>query len=463
MSKLVIVSNRIPKIFDGQPNAGGLVNGVLDALQNGPCTWLGWNGEINNEIGKSHLYKKDNIQFITTSLTEEEYNQYYCQFSNQVIWPTFHARGDLCHYDDNAYQTYLRVNERIAKLVLSSSGHNDKIWIHDYHLLPLAKACRRLGITNPIGFFLHIPFPKLDTLKTIPCYQEILAAMLNFDLLGFQTEDDLNAFSLCIKETFAAATISDNEVIYKGNKIKLGVYPIGISVTKINNALDSIKNNKVQPLTINKDRKIIVNADRLDYIKGLVNSVLAYENLLNTKQASCDEVMLYHINALSREYIADYQHYRVELESRINIVNQQWQYDNKVAIHYTNKAQPRDKLLSLLNAADVGLITSFCDGMNLIAKEFIATQSAADPGVLVLSKYTGVAKEFADGAILIDPNNIDDISTALQTALAMPKKERKARHQSLYKKIQHKDASYWFNSFLADLPSNTLSQRAISY
>lgn len=463
MSKLVIVSNRIPKIFDGQANAGGLVNGMLDALQNSPCTWLGWNGEINNEVGKSNLYKKDNIQFITTCLSQDEYNQYYCQFSNQVIWPTFHARGDLCHYDANAYQTYLRVNERLAKLVLSSSSHNDKIWIHDYHLLPLAKACRRLGITNPIGFFLHIPFPQLAILKNIPCYQEILASMLNFDLLGFQTEDDLKAFSLSIKETFATATISDNEVIYKGNKVKLGVYPIGISVTKINNALESIKNNKVQPLTINKDRKIILNADRLDYIKGLVNSVLAYENLLNTKQAYCDEVMLYHINALSREYITDYQHYRQELENKINSVNQQWQYDDQVAIQYTNKAQPRDKLLSLLNAADVGLITSFCDGMNLIAKEFIATQSATDPGVLVLSKYTGVAKEFADGAVLVDPNNIDDISSGLQTALAMPKQERIARHQSLYKKVIDKDATYWFNSFLADLPSNTLSQQAISY
>ncbi|MFD1261814.1 alpha,alpha-trehalose-phosphate synthase (UDP-forming) [Entomomonas asaccharolytica] len=463
MSRLVIVSNRIPNILSDQPNTGGLVNGLLDAIQNKPCTWIGWNGEISDNTKDFKVHKKNNTHFITMSLSAVEYNKYYCQFANQVIWPIFHSRTDLCHYHPSSYNSYKEINCRFAKLVQLSTDVDDIVWVHDYHLLSLAKKCRNLGVRNSLGFFLHIPFPNLDGLRTIPKYKELLEAMLSYDLLGFQTKDDLDAFKSCINQCCSEVFIYKDEILYKGTVIKVGVYPVGICVDKIKKTIKRSHTSQPKLPLNSSNHQIIINADRLDYIKGLANCVLAYEKLLQTNNSISEKVILHHINALTREYIPDYQNCRHELESEINRINKKWQKNSQPAINYTNKAVSREKLLALLHRADVGLVTSFKDGMNLIAKEFVAAQDANNPGVLVLSKYAGVANEFAEGALLIDSYDIDNITKKLVLALKMPKQERKERHKLLYEKVLAKDAQHWFDTYLTDLTSSVSNKQAICF
>ncbi|SHH80773.1 alpha,alpha-trehalose-phosphate synthase (UDP-forming) [Pollutimonas bauzanensis] len=453
MSRLIVVSNRVAPITEGKSSAGGLVVGVLDALRETGGIWLGWNGNIEPEPTQQPVTESDkNIDFCTVALTQRDYDHYYRGFSNGLLWPTFHYRIDLSRYTGDDYAGYLKVNRHFAQILASSLRDDDRIWVHDYHLIPLGKACRDLGIRNRIGFFLHIPFPSPSVLTTIPPHRALVEAMCAYDLLGFQTQTDVQAF-VDYATRYLGAAVSGNEVKIGDRSIKVGAYPIGIHPDQIR-AL-SKQSRRSKPLDALKSglqhRKLIVSVDRLDYSKGLVERFNAFERLLETAPRHRGKVTFVQIAPPSRQDVQGYRQIRRQLESTAGRINGKWTELSWTPIRYMNRSYERALLMSFFRVSQVGLVTPLRDGMNLVAKEYIASQPAHDPGVLVLSEFAGAAAEMRDGALMVNPYDVQGMADALDRALSMALDERKSRYEHLMEILRKNDLSSWRDRFLADL------------
>lgn len=431
--RVVIVANRTP----AAKSPGGLASGLLDALRRQPSLWFGWSGELRDDDSSSmQLFSLDKLSVAAIPLPREAHNHYYNGFANGVLWPAFHHRLDLMCFNDDDYAGYLEVNQHMAAQLKPLLSSNDLIWVHDYHLLPFAKMCRGLGVRQRMGFFLHIPFPVPSVAQAIPRIDELLEGMCDYDLIGFQTEDDRAAFISLCRERRPQKPIPTT-----------GVYPIGVDPHALQSEADA--DPKVELWPDNK-LKGIISVDRLDYTKGLPERFKAYALLLEEHPELRGDVQLVQIAPPSRTDVPAYVDLRHELTSLTGeILGRFGQLDWQPLI-YVEQQIDRAALMPLYRQAKVGLVTPLKDGMNLVAKEFVAAQNPADPGVLILSRFAGAACQL-DGALLVNPHDPGEMAEAMRQALSMPRSERIARYSRMWAVLCASDIEGWRNRFMADL------------
>jgi trehalose 6-phosphate synthase len=455
---LIVVSNRVAPIAEGKPTAGGLAVGVFDALKQTGGLWFGWNGEIGEARPDDVAQEtRDNVTYATVPFSRTDYDQYYRGFSNGTLWPTFHYRSDLSRYDRREYAGYQRVNRWLAQCLKPLLRPDDRLWVHDYHLLPFARACRELGVNNRIGFFLHIPFPCEPVLATVPPHVELIEAMCSYDLIGFQTDSDRRAFTDYAVRRLGAQFDGRKTLVYKGHRVDVGAYPIGIYPDEIQH-LSRQHSSSRQIANLKQglqNRRLVVSVDRLDYSKGLVERFCAFERLLEMTPGHRGQVSFVQIAPPSRSDVEQYRQIRRQLESAAGRINGRWSDLSWTPIRYINKSYDRSMLMSLFRASQVGYVTPLRDGMNLVAKEYVAAQPADDPGVLLLSEFAGAAEELMVGALLVNPYDTDGMAQALHRALTMPLPERLERYQQMMRRLQDNNLSRWRDRFLEDLEQVT--------
>ncbi|UVK78150.1 MAG: trehalose-6-phosphate synthase [Sodalis sp. Fse] len=450
MSRLVVVSNRIASIDSKKESAGGLAVGIMDSLKDQGGLWFGWNGKISEKDEPIEKNQKDNITFAAFSLKQSEYDQYYLHFSNTVIWPAFHYRLDLVQYQREDYDGYCRVNQMLAERLKPLVAEDDILWIHDYHLLPFSAACRKLGMKNRIGFFLHIPLPTSEIFNALPPRKELLEKLCKYDLLGFQAESDRQAFLDNLALVTTVEDLDTNRVKAYGKAVTSRVYPIGIEPKSIRCLAEGPLPPKLAHLRDKMNGQLIISVDRLDYSKGLPERFQAYETLLENYPQHRGNIRYFQIAPTSREDVQAYQHIRHELETEAGRINGHFSTLEWTPLFYLNQHYERSLLMKIFRHCEVGLVTPLRDGMNLVAKEYVASQNPANPGVLILSHFAGAANELTS-ALLVNPYDRDGVASALNKALNMPLPERKRRYQEMMAVINKNDIVHWRQSFLTDL------------
>ena len=451
MSRLVVVSNRIAPPDDKKSSAGGLAVGILGALKATGGLWFGWSGEIGDEDAPLKKVSRGNITWASFNLSEENYEQYYSQFSNAVLWPAFHYRLDLVKFQREAWEGYQRVNSLLADKLLPLVEDDDNLWIHDYHLLPFASELRKRGVNNRIGFFLHIPFPTPEIFNALPPNAELLEQLCDYDLLGFQTESDRLAFLDCLSTQTRLTTRGGTHHTAWGKTFQTEVYPIGIEPKEIAQQASGPLPPKLAQLKNElKNVKNIFSVERLDYSKGLPERFLAYETLLEKYPQHHGKIRYTQIAPTSRGEVQAYQDIRHQLETEAGRINGKYGQLGWTPLYYLNQHFDRKVLMKVFRYAEVGLVTPLRDGMNLVAKEYVAAQDPANPGVLVLSQFAGAANELTS-ALIVNPYDRDDVAAAMDRALTMPLAERIARHAEMPKVIEQNDINHWQERFISDL------------
>ncbi|MDX1422299.1 MAG: trehalose-6-phosphate synthase [Kiloniellales bacterium] len=459
MSRLVAVSNRVADLHDpGQ--SGGLAVGLCDALKARGGIWFGWDGKTVGQGTRvpPRIQKVERATTITLPLTHKDYREYYAGFSNSVLWPVLHNRLDLVEFEPAFLRGYKRVNSKFADALLPHLKAKDTIWIHDYHLIPLAAELRRRGCRQKMGFFLHTPFPPPEILAAAPENDRLIHSLFAYDLLGFQTETDLDNFRRYAEE-FGAGRIDDSQSVTAfGKNVSARFFPIGIDVDSFAAmAHTRDADEKVQALRHRTlARKHIIGVDRLDYSKGLPDRLEAFRRLLEMYPENQKSVTFMQIAPPTREDVEAYSDIRIELETLSGAINGQFADFDWTPLRYIHRAIPRRTLAALFRGSQVGFVSPLRDGMNLVAKEYVAAQDDKDPGVLVLSKFAGAAEDMKE-ALIVNPYNIDEMAENLQQALNMPLAERRHRQRALMKRIRARDAHAWQSSFLdalEGLPGN---------
>lgn len=451
MSRLVVVSNRIAPPDDKKSGAGGLAVGILGALKAAGGLWFGWSGEVGDPDAVLKKTKRGNITWASFNLSQEDYESYYLQFSNAVLWPAFHYRLDLVDYQREAWEGYQRVNTLLASKLKPLLEKDDILWIHDYHLLPFAAECRKQGLKQRIGFFLHIPFPTPEVFNALPPHEELLEALCEYDLLGFQTENDRQAFLDCVASQTRLDSLDKNQHQAYGNTFRTEVYPIGIEPEEIKkNAQGPLPPKLAQLKAELGSIKNIFSVERLDYSKGLPERFLAFEALLENYPQHHGKIRYTQIAPTSRGDVQAYQDIRHQLETEAGRINGKYGQLGWTPLYYLNQHFDRKLVMKVFRHADVGLVTPLRDGMNLVAKEYVAAQDPANPGVLVLSKFAGAANELSS-ALIVNPYDRDDVAAALDRALTMPLAERISRHSEMMTVIEKNDIHHWQKRFIEDL------------
>jgi len=457
MSRLVVVSNRIAAMEGKKESAGGLAVGIMDSLKDAGGMWFGWNGKISEEELPLEKNQQDNITFASFSLKQSEYDQYYLHFSNTVIWPAFHYRLDLVQYQREDYDGYCQVNERLAERLQPLVENDDILWIHDYHLLPFAAACRKLGMANRIGFFLHIPFPTSEIFNALPPRKELLEMMCEYDLIGFQAETDRLAFIENLSLVTDVVELGEDRFSAYGKSVTVRVYPIGVEPDSIRHLAEGALPQKLAHLRDKLNGQLIISVDRLDYSKGLPERFQAFETLLENYPQHRGKIRYFQIAPTSRGDVQAYQDIRHELETEAGRINGHFSTLEWTPLFYLNQHYERSLLMKIFRHCEVGLVTPLRDGMNLVAKEYVAAQNPANPGVLILSRFAGAANELTS-ALLVNPYDRDGVAAALDKALSMPLAERISRYQEMMVMITKNDIVHWRQTFLNDLNAVPVEQ-----
>ncbi|KUZ36849.1 alpha,alpha-trehalose-phosphate synthase (UDP-forming) [Burkholderia territorii] len=455
MSRLIIVSNRVAPISEGEPAAGGLAIGVYDALKETGGMWFGWSGEVvASGAPQIHIEERGPVTFATVGLSRRDYDQYYRGFSNATLWPAFHYRADLIQYDRHEFEGYGRVNVWLAQQLVPLLQDDDVIWVHDYHLIPFARALRAAGVKNRIGFFLHIPFPAAQVLVNVPPHRELVESLCAFDLLGFQTEPDLRAFCDYIEFEAGGEVTREGRTMRVsafGNTLRAAAYPIGVYPDEIASLAQAGEHGKAARMATSlRGRQLIMSVDRLDYSKGLVERFRAFEKLLEHQASIRNRVSFLQIAPSTRADLRAYQDIRLQLEAESGRINGRYAELDWAPILYIHRQYDRQVLAALYRLARVGFVTPLRDGMNLVAKEYVSAQNPEDPGVLVLSRFAGAARELT-GALIVNPIDIDGMADALSQALTMPLAERRARYADMIAQLRENNVSVWRDNFLRDL------------
>jgi trehalose 6-phosphate synthase len=449
--RLIIVSNRVAMPKKNGAAAGGLAVGILAALKDQGGVWFGWSGKLTEKSDSDvQVVRKDNIDYATITLNESDFEHYYNGYSNRVLWPVCHYLLDFLRYNTEDFDAYRRVNSLFARKLASLMKPDDVVWVHDYHLIPLAAELRSAGIDNPIGFFLHVPFPAIEALRAVPGYEYLLRSLCAYDVLGFHTERDLRAFKTCLEEPIVDAKIvSDNTIELAGGALVADVFPIGVDVAEIQ-ALSAEANTTKPVRKMVKsldDRDLIIGVDRLDYSKGLHQRFLSYERLLEKYPNTQNNVTLMQIAPPTRVGVRAYDEIRAELEQDSGRINGRFASSDWVPIRYLNKGISRKPLMGFFRNANVGLVTPVRDGMNLVAKEYVVAQDPDDPGMLVLSSLAGAACELTD-AVIVNPYDRDSVADGIATAITMSLDERRERHASMMRILEKNDITAWRTRFV---------------
>jgi trehalose 6-phosphate synthase len=469
MTRLIVVSNRVtPPSNEAAGSQGGLAVALSEALREYRGIWFGWSGQRVPEFtGQLNMQRTAGVTTATVDLEEQDVEEYYNGYANKTLWPLFHYRIDLTEYDRTFDAGYARVNRRFADTLLPIIEPDDIIWVHDYHLIPFARELRQRGVANRIGFFLHTPWPPARLLATLPRHKELISELFDYDLVGFQTQEWLEAFRDYFIREAEAKVGEDGTMRAFGRTVRVGAFPIGIDAESFQRAAQSREalDARERMLRSIAGREMIVGVDRLDYSKGLEERFLGYERFLADNPERCQEVFLLQIAPPTRGEIGSYQEIRNKLDALSGRINGAYAEVDWVPIRYVNRGYPRSVLAGIYRTARIGLVTPLRDGMNLVAKEYVAAQDAGDPGVLILSRFAGAALQMSD-ALLVNPYSQEEIADAIKQGLEMPKAERVRRWEALVHGVLHDDVAKWRTDFVAALESvpqhATPPQQAVS-
>lgn len=453
MSRLVVVSNRVALPSHAKTgSAGGLAVAVLAALRQRGGVWFGWSGEVTAEATRLETFEVGKVTFATVDLLPQDHEEYYNGFANRVLWPLFHYRPGLTDFNRRYRIGYRRVNELFAENLRSLLRDDDLIWVHDYHLVPIAQILRRAGCGQRMGFFLHIPWPALEVLLVLPNHREMVEGLCNYDLIGFQTPSDLRAFRDYIELEAGGRVAQDGTIRAFGRKLKAAVFPISIDTANIARmAVEAESSRQVRRLRDSlAGRALMIGVDRLDYSKGLIQRMEAYATLLDAYPENRGQVELLQIAPPTREGVPEYEEIRRQLEAISGHLNGTYAEYDWAPLRYLNKGFSRKTLAGFFRVARVGVVTPLRDGMNLVAKEYVAAQDPDNPGVLVLSRFAGAAAEM-DGALIVNSYDAEGMAEAMQQALHMAEDERLSRWRRMYARLVEYDIDRWRDSFLDTL------------
>ena len=459
MSRLVVISNRVQQLNQGAGgNQGGLAVALLAALKERGGVWFGWSGETTRSFTGDIAYERDGATTTAViDLEPQDIDEYYNGFANRTLWPLFHYRVDLTEFERDFEGGYARVNRRFADTVRPLIEDGDVVWVHDYHLIPLGKELKARGVDNRLGFFLHIPWPPADLLMSLPSHRRLVEALFEYDLVGFQTEAWLENFRHYVTTHLGGKLGPDDTIVLGDRTIRAIPAPIGIETAEFEAAA------RTREAAFARDRmymsatgrSLIVGVDRLDYSKGLPERFAGYERFLSNHPDRRGLVYMLQIAPPSREKVDTYQEIRTTLDGLSGRINGEYADIDWTPLRYVNKGYPRPELAGVYRAARIALVTPLRDGMNLVAKEFVAAQDPKDPGVLILSRFAGAASQLAE-AVLVNPYSADEVSEAIALALEMPRDERIRRWEALIDNVRREDVHWWCDLFLDALEETTV-------
>ncbi|HYF06572.1 MAG TPA: trehalose-6-phosphate synthase [Acetobacteraceae bacterium] len=438
--RAVIVANRVPAPGGRQP--GGLAVTLRDALTGREALWFGWSGATVAEPDPApRVTEQGPLAIATLDLEPGAFNGYYAGFANGTLWPVLHYRLGLAKFDRHDYACYRSVNERLAHALMPLLRDDDLVWAHDFHLIPFGAALRGFGARQRLGFYLHVPFPPPAVFSAVPWAEELLWELTAYDVIGVQTEMDRRHLSEALLEFGHEEAAS-----------RVKVYPAGIDFSAFaQQAARAAASGTVSRLVTSLGKRaLIFGVDRLDYTKGLPHRFMGYGQLLARFPRHRGRATYLQIAPLSRIEVSEYRDLKSELDELAGRVNGQYAELDWVPIRWITRPFSRPTLAGIMRAARVGLVTPLRDGMNLVAKEFVAAQDPDDPGVLVLSRFAGAAESLQD-AVLVNPHDPDELAEALDLALTMPLDQRRARWQAMAEAVRRDSAKRWGRSFLEDL------------
>jgi trehalose 6-phosphate synthase len=463
--RLVVISNRVavPKARGAAGAQGGLAGALDAALRDRGGVWFGWSGEVDEDPGDTvHLHRDGDVTTATIDLTARQLEEYYNGYANQTLWPLFHYRIDLARYEQRTGEGYERVNDRFADSVMPLIDREDLVWIHDYHLIPLGERLRERGAENRIGFFLHTPWPPTRLLTSLPFHERLVRTMLAYDLVGFQTEEWMSSFvHYCENELGASFDKSSGRLEFEGRSLIVRAYPIGIDWDHFQQQGESGEARQAEQRLRSSTRHRIgmIGVDRLDYSKGLPERIDGIGRFFDQHPERTRDLVFIQIAPPSREDVESYQQIRETLEQKTGQINGARSEVDIVPIRYVNRGYSHAELFGFFRAAKIGLVTPLRDGMNLVAKEYVAAQDPEDPGVLILSQFAGAAHQLGcvddegkpQGAVLVNPHSPDAVASAISKALDMPLDERKARYEAMIRTVREDDVKSWTANFCRDL------------
>ena len=461
MKRLVVVSNRVPLPSAAGAQAGGLAVVLRSLMEQRGGLWFGWSGK-QSDSKTVRMIEDGAVRYATIDLTAEEHDRFYSEFSNATLWPMLHSMPELMTYDRRNAQVYREVNDRFADKLAPLLHGGDMVWVHDYHLLALPAALRARGITAPIGFFLHIPFPGPDMLAKVPEATALLQDLLAADLIGFQTENDARNFAEAAIRIAGAERGSGNWLQVGERRVRLGAFPVGIEPEEFaRTALDACSGPQIERLRRSlSQQSLILGVDRLDPTKGLLQRFAGYRRLLERAPTWHRRVTLLQIAAESRTDVVAYRDLRLAMEREAGNLNSAFAEPDWTPLRLIARAVARDTIAGYMREARVGLVTPLRDGMNLVAKEYIAAQDPANPGVLILSRFAGAAEQLTS-ALLVNPYDADEMADRLEQALEMNLAERQSRWQQSVDAIKDSTAIGWGRSFVAGLIRTAAPKRSL--
>ena len=460
MSRLVVISNRVAAArARGVAGAqGGLAGALNAALRESGGLWFGWSGEeVAAPSAEPAVATDDDVTVATIDLSPQDVDEYYNGYANSTLWPLFHYRLDLTEYERDTAMGYERVNERFAASVAPLIGAYDTVWVHDYHLIPLGEGLRRRGLKNRIGFFLHIPWPPTRLFVSLPYHERLVTTMLAYDVVGFQCDEWLDSFlHYCRKELGAEVDEASGRIMFEGRTVIARAYPIGIDYEHFTaqGQTGEARQAGQRVLSSTRRRTAMIGVDRLDYSKGLPERLDGIGRFFDRHPDRVQDLVYIQIAPPSRADIGSYQQIRAELERKTGQINGARSRIDLVPIRYVNDGHSAAELHGIFRACKIGLVTPLRDGMNLVAKEYVAAQDPEDPGVLILSRFAGAAQQLGGqgaGAILINPHSPDDIASAIREAMDMPLAERKARWEPMHACVRDETVQAWTANFTRDL------------
>jgi trehalose 6-phosphate synthase/phosphatase len=461
--RLINVSNRLPVVIKKQAGAprverssGGLASALDSAWRQQSGVWIGWAGttqsqEVEQLIAKAS--RRRSYTLLPVSLSEEEVSKFYSGFANEIVWPLFHDMPSRCNFDPDYWEIYQRVNRKFAQAIMQTVQEYDFVWVHDYHLMLTAHYLREAGIKAQIGFFLHIPFPAPDIFEKLPWSVPVLKGLLDFDLIGFQTDRDRANLANCLERKVRDVEVEravPHTIVTKGrHKTLVGTFPISIDFHGLSE-MAARPEIATRASTLRRDlleNILVLGVDRLDYTKGIPERLKAFRILLQRFPELRGQITLVQVVVPSREDIPRYKDLRSELELLVSRINGEFTQAGWVPIHYMHRHLGREELLAYYRAADIALITPLKDGMNLVAKEFCAAQTD-ERGVLILSEFAGAGPELRHGALLVNPNDFAAVAQAIHDASTMPVEEKRTRMRLLRNIVKDHNVQRWARSFM---------------
>jgi trehalose 6-phosphate synthase len=453
--RLVVVSNRVPlAASSAAPAAGGLAVALKAALKARGGLWFGWSGKTSVESPLAPQWRTfGSLTYAVSDLSRRDIEQYYHGFANRALWPICHYRLDLADLSECNAAAYFRVNEQFARQLHKMLRRDDIIWVHDYHFIPMARVLRELGCVNRIGFFMHIPWPGPEVASALPAYQRILRSFGAYDVVGFQTQSDADNFRDCIVSANAGRVASGDWCEIDGRRTQVSAFPIGIDTEAFAKEARAAEQSMTVKCTLAslEGRDLIIGVDRLDYSKGLKQRIEAFCTFLErSPRAERARVTMLQITPKSRSEVPEYARLQRELAEEVGRVNGKLGDVDWTPLRYINKTMSRSALAGLYRIARIGLVTPLRDGMNLVAKEYVAAQAPDNPGVLVLSQFAGAAHELKS-ALIVNPYDIEATAAAIARAYAMPLEERKDRWNGLMAALRANSIHHWTAHFLQAL------------